>query len=280
ESSQRAKQLMPAQSSRLMMASPRAFRSVDDTASLFAAYCAMAPVQRAALIRGYLDALVAAQQPAATPSAQTLQAFYRDMDALYLRVLNRLRTEAAVAPLAAEPTPEPDSPKAVAKQAFLITQRNRGWMAQLPAVMAQERLPFYAIGAAHFVDGPHQTGLVSMLRAQGYRVTLVDGPNALQRLLVQVPAPRPQADPLPDARTLRGHCMRVAGNYNCAWADAAMVYSATALSPDADEEMLTICYPRAAFDGTHSTCIVARMARPARRGADLAGTDTLVRTPG
>jgi hypothetical protein len=263
-----AVRVLPAQSGQLMMATPHPYRSVDDTASFFQAYCALAPAERSVLVRRLLDDLDAAVQPQAG-AEQDLAGMYRTIDATYQACLAAIRA-ALTHPHGAAADVRHWTPTELITQRFLIAERNRGWIAQLPSVLASERLPFYAIGAAHFVDGPYGAGLITLLREAGYRVSLVPDRPALRAVLARVPADAGKADaPAPGPGLLAGKCIRIPGNYSCAWRDATTLYQATLPSPSSPEELLTVCYRRRAADGPLDQCVTARVPRAPQRAADL-----------
>lgn len=262
-----AVRVLPAQSGQLMTALPRPYRSVDDAASFFQAWCALAPAERSVLVRGLIDDLDAPPQP---PEAeQGLRGVYRTIDTTYAASLAALRATLAGAP-AADAVERQWTRGELIRQRYLITERNRGWIAQLPSVLASERLPFYAIGAAHFVDGPYGAGLITLLREAGYRVSLVTDRPALRAVLARVPADAGKADaPEPGPGLLAGKCIRIPGNYACAWRDATTLYQATLPAPSSPEELLTVCYQRRAADGPLNQCVTARVPRAPQRAADL-----------
>ncbi|OYO30311.1 hypothetical protein [Janthinobacterium sp. PC23-8] len=277
---------LPSQSGRLMIEKPRPWRSIDDTATFYNAYCALAPAERSTLIRSLLDGW--RPQAVAVPMLQPesgLRGLYRYIDALYRASLDDIRDTLGLAP--ATGTARPDMAHAerrwsgdeLIKHHFLIAERNRAWVAQLPAVLATERLPFYAIGADHFADGPLGPGLITLLRRAGFHVALIDGRPMLRTLLTRLPAaarkPDAPASREEEAGLLTGKCVRIPGNYSCSWGDATTIYIATLPAPSSPKELLTVCYRRATEQGPLNQCVTATVPRAPQRVADLAAAEDM-----
>jgi len=276
--------VLPAQSGQLMMDAPRPFHSIDDTATFFHAYCALAPAERSALIRSLLDGLAVSQQQQQLPQQpgppQSLLSTYHEIDSVYQASLANIR-RALRQPLTSgidQASGVPNEPhgtgEQLIRQRFLISERNRAWMAQLPSVLSTERLPFYAIGANHFADAPYGPGLVTLLRRAGYRVELVDGQSMLRSLLARASAGVDQANlsnsQLRDSDRLAGKCILIPGNYSCSWGNATTSYQATLPGPSSPQERLTLCYQRRAQFGPLKQCVTVTVPRAPQRVADLA----------
>ncbi|MFZ4874980.1 TraB/GumN family protein [Janthinobacterium sp. Mn2066] len=281
--------VLPAQSAQLIMAMPRPLHSVDDTATFFQAYCALAPMQRRALIRSLLDDLALSQQQQSPPQPEpkpSLRSLYREIDSLYQASLADIRRtldqeghtdDAGLA--AGVPHERHWTDEQLIRQRFLVLERNRVWMAQLPSVLNTERLPFYAIGADHFADHSYGPGLITLLRRAGYHVALVDGQPMLHKLLAHAPAGTGQADlstlPALEPKRLAGKCILIPGNYSCSWANATTIYQANLAGPASPQERLTVCYQRGAQFGSLNQCVTAMVPRAPQRVADLATAEKM-----
>jgi hypothetical protein len=173
-------QLLPPLSARLLAAAPRPWRSLDSLAANFRAYCALAPADRAVLLSHFIDLSNRTAAPMRRPGQQC------DIDEATFRTetLDEASLGAITATLAGRNTAPPATNRRDrVKNTFLLVERNRGWMAQLPEVFATQDLPFFAIGAAHFIDGDAGPGLITMLRAAGYTVAPVRDAQHLRALL-------------------------------------------------------------------------------------------------
>lgn len=177
--------LLPPLSARLMAAAPHPWRSLDSLSGNFRAYCALAPADRALLLAHFIDLSNRTAAPMRRPGQQ------RTIDEATFRTetLDEASLTAIAATLAGgQAAPAATTPRERIKNSFLIVERNRGWMDQLPDVFATQDLPFFAIGAAHFIDCDAGPGLITMLRAAGYTVAPVRDARHLRALLAGRPA--------------------------------------------------------------------------------------------
>jgi hypothetical protein len=269
-----------------LVANPRPFRSVENTGDFFSAYCALTPLDRAALIGSLIGKAGALDNDSRAPmsSRQMREQSVTTLDALYHDNLANLKgTLAARFPagqVAAPPaTPgnsnyaQPWAASELIYQRYVLVERNRNWLAQLPGVLASERLPFYAIGVAHFADGPHGPGLITLLREAGYRVSLIDGDAALNAVLARVPA-RSSQQPVPQsivAQPLYGQCRNHVGDpYLCAWKGATTSYQLIAMPGSGSHEFVQVCYQREGLYGPLTNCVAMQSVASAERAAELA----------
>lgn len=186
--------LLPSMSSRLMQAAPRPWRSLDSLAANFDAYCALSSADRVVLLSHYIDlAKVVAEPPSSASQQKQIDEVYSQTDALDQSSLTAIA--ATLDGTRATPPPS-NNERSRVRNTFMLVARNRGWMAQLPALFAARELPFFAIGAGHFVDGNDGPGLITMLREAGYTVVQVRDAAHLRTLL----AGRPSVARVPRAR--------------------------------------------------------------------------------
>ena len=278
-----------AQSGVLLAGAPRRASSVEDTGTWLRAYCAMSPAQRASLIDDAIAQSSAPPDPAdADLSPEQLRAATdRDTDASYQRALAAMRaTLRAPFPAGRVAAPPPSAgngnyeqawtPAALTMTRFMIVERNQAWVAGLPAVLQRERLPFYALGAAHFADGPAGPGLVTLLRAAGYNVTLLRDRRELNAALARLPAPLASADPAGPASAahqLSGGCQRDGDGdgYGCSWSDGASSYRVLQMPGVPQQEVWSACFEREGLLGPELHCVSSLRQAGAGRAADLAG---------
>lgn len=220
-----------AQSGVLLAGAPRRVATVENTGTMLHAYCSLPPAQRAALIAATIAQSDA--QPGATkveaPDASLKTASYRSIDAEYRQVLSCIRAglhrqgPAALNCGASEANQRTEPELTINR--FMLVARGQTWVTGLAAVMQRERLPFYALGAAHFPDGPAGPGLVTMLRDAGYKLTLLENRHALMAVLKRLPALAPPSpNTLPTMHTLAGGCRHDGLAYGCEWHDESVSY--------------------------------------------------------
>jgi|GEM_PF-6602268 len=275
-----------AQSGVLLAGAPRRADSVEDTGTWLHAYCAMPPAQRASLIADAIAQSLAPPDPAdADRSPEQLRAATdRDTDTSYQRALDDLRaTLRAPFPTGRADAPPPEAgnanfarawtPAELTMNRFMIVERSQAWVAGLPAVLRRERLPFYALGAAHFADGPAGPGLITLLRDAGYSVSLLRDRRELDAALARLPAPAATARPdvAVAARPLSGGCQRDGGGYGCSWSDSASSYRVLQMPGVPRQEVWSACFEREGMLGPEQHCVSALRQAGAERAADLAG---------
>ncbi len=255
------------QSSQLMAAAPRRFASDEDTGTFFTAYCALAPTDRTMLSEGDLDkinaALIVADAGATVRQMRDNSIHVIDTD--YRAALSDIKAIlSAPFPAGQVTTPpatlensnfrRPWSAAELVYHRFLIVERNRAWVAQLPTVLEREHLPFYAIGARHFADAPYRLGLITSLRDAGFNVSLVNNEQALRAALARLPSQLLTEQPIAPvpmvARMLGGGCLSHPGDtYACVWNDGTTSYHVMQLPQSSDNEIWSICYHRNAMYG-------------------------------
>lgn len=264
-----------AQSGILLAQAPHRVASVEDTGTWQHAYCAMLPEERAALIA---DTIVqSAQRPepddAGKSGSELRAATYRDNDAAYRQTLEHTRA-ALNAPAMANHAHDADTLTAakLAIDKFILVERSRAWVADLPAVLRRERLPFYALGAAHFADGPSGPGLVTLLREAGYKVSLLNDRHALDASLSQLP---PAARPglALTMHVLPGGCQRDGDIYGCDWSDKSTSYFVVNTGPSLRREAWSACFEREGIYGPEKHCVSSLRQASAARAADLSSAD-------
>nr|WP_315397930.1 hypothetical protein [uncultured Duganella sp.] len=285
-----------AQSGVLLARAPRPAASVEGTDTWLRAYCALAPAQRATLISTVIASsdTPPMAQDAHQSAAAMRAATYRHNDAAYRQSLADLR-----ATLNANPGETPGAPSLpadtmanahgapaagtvqdrsastpaeLALDQFTLVERSRAWIAALPAVLRRERLPFLALGAAHFPDGRAGPGLISLLRDAGYSVALVEDRRALDKALAAVAARPPvRSEPALTAHALTGGCVRDGDNYGCDWSDNTTQYGLLNL-PNTGKEAWSACFEREGMLGPEKHCVSGLRAVGNERGADLAAS--------
>lgn len=262
-----------AQSGILLAGTPKRVGSVEDTGTWLHAYCAIRPAERAPLIA---ETIRQSAQPADLADAgksgrQQRDATYRDNDAAYRRALNDIRA-ALRAPVMADDSNVVHAPTAAeaAIDKFTLVERSRAWMADLPAVLGRERLPFYALGAAHFADSPSGPGLVTLLREAGYKVTLLNDRRALDAALTHLPPPAPPPGQALTLRALPGGCERSGDSYGCHWSDRSTSYLVVNTEPAGRREAWSACFEREGMYGPEKRCVSSIRSPGAERAADLA----------
>lgn len=265
-----------AQSGVLLAAMPRRASSVEDIGTWLHAWCAMAPPQRAELITATIaqsrQESVAADAGASAAALRT--ATYRDNDADYQRELERLRAALpAGAAAAAAPAAPGLTQDALLLNRFMIVQRSRAWVDGMPAVLARERLPFYALGAAHFADSPAGPGLLTLLRMAGYSITLLRDRRALDAALAHIPArPAVASATRPAMRTLAGDCHAEGDSYGCSWSDQSTTYSVLNAQASQPLEVWSACFQREGMLGPEQHCVSSTRQADPQRAADLAAS--------
>ncbi|MBY0443865.1 MAG: TraB/GumN family protein, partial [Burkholderiales bacterium] len=156
---------------------------------------------------------------------------------------------------------------------YYIAERNRGWVSQLPEILAKERLAFYAIGARHFADGSHGAGLITLLREAGYTVSLVENVSTVNAALARLPKPSLpllEKTNLPMvAHTISGACTQKSGDpYGCSWANDDMSYIVMELPQNM--ETWVFCRTKKSAYGPANRCTSAIREISAERLHDLA----------
>ncbi len=265
-----------AQSGILLAEMPRRAVSVEDIGTWLQAWCATSPQQRAALIA----ATVAQSQQesavaGAAPSIEAQRATtYRDNDADYQRELDRIRAALAAPTAPAGALPQRVStPDELLLNRFMIVQRSRAWVEGMPAVLARERLPFYALGAAHFADSPAGPGLLTLLRSAGYSITLLRDRRALDTVLARMPARQSTAPAtLPAMRALAGDCHTEGDSYGCSWSDQSTTYSVLNAQASQPLEVWSACFQREGLLGPEQHCVSSTRHADPQRAADLAAS--------
>lgn len=266
-------QVLAAPSSRLMVEYPHPFTSVDNVETFFAANCAMRPVERNQLAQE----LILNQSEF---SELTMRRVTRSAVEQHIATQYRDCMDYIAASISGKPLPHSlcgaDVVNAGAGRAigqYLLYERNIGWVARLPQIMTEERLPFYALGAAHFVDGPTGPGLITMLRDAGFIVSLIENRAQLDAVLRRIPsaAVKPVADrsSTVSAKVLRGKCMTVPNNYICAWGNSETQFNVARVSPD--KERLILCSQRDTAWGPQRRCTNVTLPPASQRDQDLLG---------
>jgi hypothetical protein len=269
--------LMPnAQSGVLLAGAPRRVASVENTGTMLHAYCSLPPAQRAALIAATIaqnDALPEATKVKAS-DASLKAASYRSIDAQYRQVLSCMRASLhrespAALDCGASQANQRTEPE-LSINRFMLVARGQTWVAGLARVMQRERLPFYALGAAHFPDGPAGPGLITMLRTAGYTVTLLEDRHALMAILARLPQLAP---PSPDTEltmhTLAGGCRHDGLAYGCDWHDETVSFIIlNPRSPDR-QEIWSVCFQRDTQLGPQKWCTSGRRTAAAEPAADM-----------
>lgn len=277
-------QIRNAQSGVLLAGMPKRTSSVENTGTWLHAYCALSPAQRASMIA---DTIAHGAQPpdqadAGKSGAELRDSTYRDNDAAYRRLLeevrNVLRPPAARARYASGHTRDAsgNQTRSAGQRAidrFTLSERSRGWVAALPAVLQRERLPFYALGAAHFADGPHGPGLITLLREAGYTVSLLPDRRALESALAGVPPAPPRSGAAVTTRALPGGCQRDGDRYACNWSDKSTSYLVVGTPPPQRREAWSACFEREGMYGPEKRCVSSLREAGAERAADLRAAD-------
>lgn len=272
-----------AQSGVLLALAPHRAYSVEDTGTFMHAYCALQPTQRASLIT---DTITQSAQPDpddASKSATALRtAAYQKIDAEYRQVLTDLRA-AFPAPFSAGPIAAPPpvaentnylrtwTPAELAVNKFMLSGRSQAWIAELPNVLQRERLPFYALGAAHFADGPYGDGVITLLRNAGYTVSILRNRHELDAALARLPAPAGRPERPLSVHTLTGGCKRDGETYACSWNDKSTSYLLLNAQPTQHQEIWTVCFERESRIGPEKRCVSSERKVGVERATDLAG---------
>lgn len=250
-----------AQSSVLMALAPRRAISVDNLDIWLADYCGLTSPQRLSLIVTLVRK--SAEQLAAPadlrPAAVRRARLYRDTDAEYRQALAELRADLPGTHAGNTDRSGKLPADELLLEQYLLRERNRQWVAALPAILARERLPFYALGARHFADGPTGPGLITLLHNAGYSITLIPHRQALDAVLARLPpSPPPAAIAI---STLGGSCQQDGNSYGCSWRSDTTSY--VVLKPQADQpwEIWSVCYARDSHKGPVKHCVSS--TRPA-----------------
>lgn len=262
-------QVRNAQSGVLLAEAPRRTSSVEDIGTWLDAYCAMTPQQRSALIASTIEQSRQESAAGAGGSAEQLRdSTYRDNDADYQRELGRVR--AALQAHAATTDARAWTQDELVLNRFMIVQRSKAWVAGMPAVLAHERLPFYALGAAHFADSPSGPGLITLLRENGYAVHLLADRRALNAALAQLPPARAAERETPLAvRPLAGDCHTDGDSYGCSWSDPTTSYTVLNAQSSQPLEIWSACFQREGMLGPERHCVSSTRQADAQRAADL-----------
>lgn len=269
-----------AQSGVLLAGSPRRVASVENKSTMLDAYCSLRPAQRAA----HIAATIAqsdgpSDATKAKASDASLKAMsYRSIDAEYGQVLSCMRADmhrSTAAPDCGAREANPRTEPELTINRFMLVARSRTWIAKLATVMQRERLPFYALGAAHFTDGPAGPGLVTILRASGYKVTLLDDRHALMAVLKRLPQSAPPSPiTLPTMHTLAGGCHHDGFVYGCDWHDETVSFIIlNPRSPDR-QEIWSACFQHDTQLGPQKWCTSGRRTAAAEPDAELAADKT------
>src|SRR5471032_1197507 len=71
----------------------------------------------------------------------------------------------------------------VAFHKSIYYSRNKLWVKKINAIAGGNEVPFYPLGAGHFFSTKHSRGLISLLRDEGYSITLVKDYQHLRFIL-------------------------------------------------------------------------------------------------
>jgi uncharacterized protein YbaP (TraB family) len=243
-----------AQSGILLVQAPRHAFSVEDLGTFLHAYCALAPAERALLIGETIKRSVEVDAPEAQQTANQRRAsVYRQTDTEYQQELANMHANLRGDASAAQTW----TASQLAFNKFLLVQRNQAWLDALPAIMQRERLPFYALGAAHFSDTPAGPGLITLLRKTGYRVTLIDSQRALKTALAGIPPPAPPVEQVLAQHELPGSC-KLEGNVQaCLWTDQSTSYHVMKVQAAQPSEIWVLCYQRDGMIEPQTTCVTS-----------------------
>jgi hypothetical protein len=280
EAGARSFRIRNAQSAVLLVAAPRRVVSVEDTGTWLRAYCALGPEQRASMIA---ETIMRSGRPpdiadAGKTGAELRDATYRDNDAAYRRALHAaraaLRSPDATGLAAARQAGDAHAAQAstagqLAIDRFTLAERSRAWVAALPAALQRERLPFYALGAAHFADGPHGPGLITLLREAGYTISVLADRRALDAALAGVPPAPSPSEAIVTARAMAGGCERSGDSYACNWSDKTTSYLVVSTLPAQRQEAWSACFEREGMHGPEKRCVSSLREAGAERAADL-----------
>ena len=249
-----------AQSGILMAWKPRRIVTVEDMTTMLHAYCALEPEKRALLIAATITQHAKTDNDhSPSVSASTIQnETYAAINFSYLQSLSQMR---AAVQLPFLPVKERRTVNGITEsesviERFMIVERGREWVYRLATVMQHERLPFYALGAAHFPDVPAGPGLITLLRAAGYRVSLIADKRALNAALARLPAvPHFRGDAKSIMHTLIGGCRSEGISYGCEWHDDSISYMVLKLQSNQQEEVWTACFQHSGSLETERPCV-------------------------
>jgi hypothetical protein len=280
------RRLAPGADKVLMAGAPRPFESVDNTESYFSAYCTMTPSQRTELITALIKAIDQFTKADAIATNSTPDRGEQSISVMYSTLLRLVQYAIDKHPANWEEglaTLQPEQLSFIRQSLFtdqtdidrfLIYQRNRTWMQQLPSYLTSERLPFYVLGGFHFLDGPAGPGLISMLRQSGFTVTLVKDRKELNGILAMLPKAETRNAEHKEARVteiaLSGKCVLIPNNYNCGWSDGNDFVNVTKKS--STEESMTVCIQHKSVYGPITNCVATTVPIPPERAKDLLGS--------
>lgn len=233
---------------------PRAQRSLDTPATMFAVYCAMSPVERNALAtslsRFRPDEIARNNDMVLTQEKMRAGAARLDTTDRDLLDRNARIIAGQTAPASARTLP-------AAIERFLLDGRNRSWIAQLPELTEGQRLPFFILGAAHFADSNSGPGMIRLLRDAGYHMSLVENRRQLDGLLARLPPaaampPTPPPDVGWKRETWPGTCQTIPGNTICAWGNKRALLQVMGNGPGLNQ--MTLCTTTPTVWGPRSNC--------------------------
>jgi TraB/PrgY/gumN family len=162
--------------------------SIENSIDVFNAYCSLSITEREFLIR---HAISMANDPNNLPDYRVIKQFPAVLSHLYMEALKRARVTLNSSPVdeirASNQNVLAGDEKA-ANDKFLLELRTKNWIKNIDATSRQSGTAFYALGAAHFADGPHWKGLITLLKEDGYHVTLVKSSDQLEKILESMKA--------------------------------------------------------------------------------------------
>lgn len=162
--------------------------SIESVSDMFNAYCSLSVSERELLIR---YAISISRTPETSQIELMRKKIPKMLSSQYLEELQKaVVTLNSVSPPQSSISqrvllaPAVDEKAAYGKYALAL--RNKNWMNTINKISEQPGTAFYALGAAHFADGPNRQGLISLLRENGYRVSLIKSPDQIKKILQNI----------------------------------------------------------------------------------------------
>ncbi|WP_442782367.1 TraB/GumN family protein [Collimonas fungivorans] len=142
--------------------------SIENSIDVFNAYCSLSVTEREFLIR---HAISRANDLNHLPDYRVMKEFSTTLSHRYVEALKQARITLNTFPIDEIRASNEDALANDEKEAndkFVLGLRTKNWIKKIDEISHQSGTAFYALGAAHFADGPHWKGLFTRLKEDGY----------------------------------------------------------------------------------------------------------------
>lgn len=154
------------------------YESIETTDEIFTAYCDVDVEERHAFVRSLVSE---GNSERARGQTTTPKQYLDDAATLYVGYLNLAMAELRGQKDIGQAVPESEFD--IRLGGVYIWPRNQLWIKRINQLAKTTAIPFYALGAAHFPTLESRKGLITLLREEGYSLTLITDRNELNKIL-------------------------------------------------------------------------------------------------